>query len=103
MARQIDAPIARSPNNDCDGLTAPCVIEGPINGASSHAYVEQLLVPGLAPGDIFVMDNLGKPQEPSRSRSDAGRQGQALFPASLLARLAPPWESPPIQPTQIAF
>src|ERR1700734_3479933 len=43
----------------CDGLTAPCVIDGPINGASFRAYVEQVLVPVLAPGDIVVMDNLG--------------------------------------------
>jgi hypothetical protein len=25
----------------CDGLAAPCVIDGPINGASFRAYVEQ--------------------------------------------------------------
>jgi transposase len=43
----------------CDGLTAPCVIDGPINGVSFRAYVEQVLVPILAPGDIVVMDNLG--------------------------------------------
>ena len=43
----------------CDGLTAPCVIDGPINGASFRVYVEQVLVPILAPGDIVVMDNLG--------------------------------------------
>ena len=43
----------------CDGLTAPCVIDGPINGASFRAYVEQVLLPVLAPGDIVVMDNLG--------------------------------------------
>ena len=43
----------------CDGLTAPCVIDGPINGASFRAYVEQVLAPILAPGDIVVMDNLG--------------------------------------------
>ena len=43
----------------CDGLTAPCVIDGPINGESFRAYVEQLLVPTLRPGDIVVMDNLG--------------------------------------------
>ncbi len=43
----------------CDRLTAPCVIDGPIDGASFRAYVEQVLVPVLAPGDIVVMDNLG--------------------------------------------
>ena len=43
----------------CDCLTAPCVFDGPINGACFRAYVEQQLVPILKPGDIVVMDNLG--------------------------------------------
>ena len=42
-----------------DRITAPCVIDGPINGESFKAYVEQFLVPTLQPGDIVVMDNLG--------------------------------------------
>jgi hypothetical protein len=42
-----------------DRITAPCVIDGPINGTSFRAYVEQFLVPTLSPGDIVVMDNLG--------------------------------------------
>jgi transposase len=43
----------------CDRLVAPCVFDGPINGQCFRAYVEQLLVPVLEPGDIVVMDNLG--------------------------------------------
>jgi transposase len=43
----------------CDRLTAPCVFDGPINGESFRAYVEQQLLPILKPGDIVVMDNLG--------------------------------------------
>ena len=43
----------------CDGITAPCVLDGPINGTGFRAYVEQILVPTLKPGDIVVMDNLG--------------------------------------------
>jgi transposase len=42
-----------------DRITAPCVIDGPINGASFRAYVEQFLAPTLSPGDVVVMDNLG--------------------------------------------
>jgi len=42
-----------------DRLAAPCVFDGPINGQCFQAYVEQLLVPVLEPGDIVVMDNLG--------------------------------------------
>jgi putative transposase len=43
----------------CDRLTAPCVFDGPINGACFRAYVEQVLVPTLKQDDIVVMDNLG--------------------------------------------
>jgi transposase len=43
----------------CDRIAAPCVIDGPINGVSFRAYVEQFLLPTLSPGDIVVMDNLG--------------------------------------------
>ena len=42
-----------------DRLAAPCVFDGPINGRTFHAYVEQMLVPTLKPGDIVIMDNLG--------------------------------------------
>src|SRR5205085_11605781 len=37
----------------------PCVIDGPINGESFLAYIEQVLVPALKPGDIVIIDNLG--------------------------------------------
>ncbi len=43
----------------CEGIDAPCVFDGPINGASFKAYVAQVLAPALRPGDIVVMDNLG--------------------------------------------
>jgi transposase len=39
-------------------LTAPCVLDGPMNGDAFLAYVEQVLAPTLKPGDIVVMDNL---------------------------------------------
>ena len=42
-----------------DRIDAPCVYDGPINARAFTAYVEQLLVPTLKPGDIVVMDNLG--------------------------------------------
>ena len=40
-----------------DGLTAPCVFDGAINGARFLAYVEQGLAPTLRPGDV-VRDRL---------------------------------------------
>lgn len=42
-----------------DGLSAPCVIDGPINGQYFLAYVKQILVPTLKPGDVVILDNLG--------------------------------------------
>jgi transposase len=35
-------------------------VDGPINGASFRAYIEQFLVATLNPGDVVVMDNLGR-------------------------------------------
>jgi transposase len=42
-----------------DRVTAPWLIDGPINGATFQLYVEKVLVPTLHPGDIVIMDNLG--------------------------------------------
>ena len=42
-----------------DGITAPYVFDGPINGTLFRAWVEQQLVPTLRPGDVVVLDNLG--------------------------------------------
>ena len=41
-----------------DGLTAPLVIDGAINGKIFLAWVKQELLPTLREGDIVVMDNL---------------------------------------------
>jgi transposase len=42
----------------CYGLDAVMTVEGAADAAVFHAYVEQVLVPTLKPGDIVVMDNL---------------------------------------------
>ena len=39
-------------------VTAPLLLDGPMNGASFLAYVEQILAPTLRPGDIVIMDNV---------------------------------------------
>jgi hypothetical protein len=41
-----------------DRVEAPWLLDGPTNGARFQVYVEQVLVPTLAPGDIVIMDNL---------------------------------------------
>ena len=46
------------------GMVAPMVLDGPINGVWFQAYVDQVLVPTLSPGDIVIMDNLGSHKRP---------------------------------------
>jgi len=46
------------------GMVAPMVLDGPINAAAFQAYVDQVLVPELRPGDIVIMDNLGSHKGP---------------------------------------
>ena len=40
-----------------DGVAAPFVLDGPINGEWFLAYVKEVLVPTLSPGDIVLLDN----------------------------------------------
>jgi putative transposase len=42
-----------------DRITAPWLLEGPIDGESFATYVEKVLLPTLRRGDIVIMDNLG--------------------------------------------
>jgi transposase len=67
-----------------DGIVAPCVIDGPINGAIFLAWVAQFLVPTLRPGDIVVFDNLGSHKGPlvRRAIRDAGAHRLLLPPYS---------------------
>lgn len=41
-----------------DRITAPCVFDGPINGAAFKAWTEQALAPTLQRGDVVILDNL---------------------------------------------
>ena len=41
-----------------DGLTAPLVLDGAMNGRAFLAYVQQFLAPTLNRGDVVIMDNL---------------------------------------------
>src|SRR3954463_10162711 len=63
----------------CDRITAPCVIDGPINGASFRAYVEQFLVPTLARDDIVIMDNLGSHKGQAVRRAIRSAGAKLLF------------------------
>jgi len=69
------------------GIDAPMVIDGPINGEIFLAYVRQVLVPTLRPGDTVIMDNLGSHKGAAvREAIDAAGR-EATLPAALQPRL----------------
>jgi transposase len=70
------------------------VIDGPINGASFTAWVEQFLIPALEPGTIVVADNLGS-HKGSRVRQLLRNAGIKLF-------FLPPY-SPDLNPIEQVF
>jgi transposase len=76
------------------GLTAPMVLDGPMNAAAFLAYVEQVLVPTLTPGDIVVMDNL-----PAHKPAGVRR---AIEATGALLLYLPPY-SPDFNPIEMAF
>jgi transposase len=77
-----------------DRIDAPCVLDGPINGQSFTAWVEQFLVPTLKPGDIVIMDNLGS------HKGQAVRMAIRSAGAKLL--FLPPY-SPDLNPIEQVF
>jgi len=62
-----------------DRIEAPCVIDGPINRRSFLAYVQQMLVPTLRPGDVVVMDNLGSHKRQAIRRAIRAVGAKLLF------------------------
>jgi putative transposase len=77
-----------------DAITAPCVFDGPINGESFLAYVEQILIPTLRWGDVVILDNLGS------HKGKAIRQAIRAVGARLL--FLPPY-SPDLNPIEQVF
>ena len=77
-----------------DGLVAPMLLDGPMDGVAFEAYLRQVLVPVLRPGDIVIMDNLPAHKGPAvrKAIEDAG--------ASLF--YLPPY-SPDMNPIEMAF
>ena len=78
----------------CDGVIAPCVFDGPIDGESFLAWVVQFLVPALRLGDIVAMDNL------SSHKNKAVRRAIRAAGAKLFS--LPPY-SPDLNPIEQAF
>ena len=78
----------------CDAIAAPCVFDGPMNGACFLAYVEHFLAPTLQKGDLVVMDNLS-------AHKVAGVR-EAIERAGASLRYLPPY-SPDLNPIEQAF
>lgn len=75
-------------------LTATAVFDGPIDNATFRAYVEQVLVPTLRPGDVVVLDNLAVHKQPEVR--------DAIEQAGARLRFLPPY-SPDFNPIELAF
>jgi transposase len=78
----------------CGALTAPFVIDAPMNRRIFETYVETQLVPTLEKGDIVIMDNLPAHKSPIADKAILDRGAQVLF--------LPPY-SPDLNPIEMAF
>lgn len=77
-----------------DRIDAPMLFDGPINGLKFRTYVEEVLVPTLAPGDIVIIDNLGS-HKGHAIRAAIRKAGAKLF-------ILPPY-SPDLNPIEMVF
>ena len=77
-----------------DGLRAPAVFDGPIDNPSFLAYIEQVLIPTLRPGDVVVLDNLVVHKQPEVRA--------AIEAVGAQIRFLPPY-SPDFNPIELAF
>ena len=77
-----------------EGLTATGVFNGPIDTDAFSAYVDQILVPTLRPGDVVVLDNLAVHKQPAIRA--------AIEAAGASLRFLPPY-SPDFNPIEQAF
>ena len=76
------------------GMIAPFVLSGAIDRDAFEAYVKQVLIPELRPGDIVVMDNLSSHKGPNVHKMIEDAGAQLLF--------LPPY-SPDLNPIELAF
>lgn len=77
-----------------DRVDAPWVIDGPINGELFTLYVEKVLAPTLAKGDIVILDNLGSHKGQAARRAIRAAGAHLFF--------LPPY-SPDLNPIEQAF
>lgn len=61
------------------GVTAPLVIDGPMDGQVFLAWVRQFLCPTLSPGDIVIADNLASHKVTGVAQAIAARGASILY------------------------
>ena len=77
-----------------DRISAPWVIDGPINGELFTLYVEQVLAPTLAKGELVILDNLGSHKGKSARNAIRAKGAHLMF--------LPPY-SPDLNPIEQVF
>tara|TARA_B100001964_G_C13947027_1_gene471612 strand:+ start:83 stop:706 length:624 start_codon:yes stop_codon:yes gene_type:complete len=77
-----------------DGITAPFVVDRPMNGVIFRVYVERILAPTLVPGDMVILDNLSSHKGDEVRQMIEARGAQRIF--------LPPY-SPDLNPIELAF
>ncbi len=77
-----------------DRITAPCVFDGPINGAAFTAWIEQALAPTLHAGDIVILDNLSSHKVAGIKQAIEARGAKLVY--------LPPY-SPDLNPIEQVF
>jgi len=77
-----------------DRISAPWIIDGPINGELFTIYAEQVLAPTLVKGDIVIMDNLGSHKGQAARNAIRARGAHLIF--------LPPY-SPDLNPIEQVF
>jgi hypothetical protein len=84
----------------CDGLTAPWIVDRPMNRSIFDTWVETQLAPTLQPGDVVILDNLAS-HKSEKARAILKERGAWLLflpltaPTSTRSR----WPSPSSRPT----
>ena len=77
-----------------DGIRCSTVVDGAVNGDVFEAFIEQVLIPQLKPGDIVVMDNLSSHKRDRVRELIETRQAKLAY--------LPPY-SPDLNPIELVF
>lgn len=82
-----------------DRLSAPWIIDGPMDGALFLTYLEKVLGPELQPGDLVICDNLSSHKVSGVSKSwKAAEPGCSICPPTAPISIRSKWPLPNSKP-----